>query len=81
MHIVGRLFVGNETWIFESEWGAGGRGVKEKQHGLSTVLGTGTGLVNESGYGGNGDDNAGDHSSGNGGTPKPTANVAATATV
>ncbi|GJT50362.1 hypothetical protein Tco_0976519 [Tanacetum coccineum] len=60
--------------------GGGGRGVKEKQHGLSTVLGTRTGLVNECGYGGNGDGNGGDHSSGNRGTPKPTANVAATAT-
>ncbi|GJR29466.1 retrotransposon protein, putative, unclassified [Tanacetum coccineum] len=72
---------GNETWIFESEGGAGGRGVKEKQHGLSTISGTDTGSVNESGYGGNGDDNVGDHSSGNGGTLKTTANVAATATV
>ncbi|GJX42566.1 reverse transcriptase domain-containing protein [Tanacetum coccineum] len=46
-----------------------------------TSLGTGTGSVNESGYGGNGDGNGGDHSSGNGGTLKPTTNVAATATV
>ncbi|GJY97221.1 hypothetical protein Tco_0514131 [Tanacetum coccineum] len=29
------LCVENKTWLFESEGGGGGRGVKEKQHGLS----------------------------------------------
>ncbi|GJV37900.1 hypothetical protein Tco_1410377 [Tanacetum coccineum] len=84
LHVVGHLCVGNRTWIFELEGGGGGKGVKEKQYGLSTVSGTGTGSVSESGYGGNGgngDGNGGDHSSGNGGTLKPTANVVATATV
>ncbi|GJS07945.1 hypothetical protein Tco_0364741 [Tanacetum coccineum] len=56
----------------------GGRGLKEKHHGLSTISGNSTGSVNEFGYGGNGDGNGGDHSLGNGGTLKPTANVNAT---
>ncbi|GJU39008.1 hypothetical protein Tco_1191965 [Tanacetum coccineum] len=41
----------------------------------------GTGSVNESEYGGNGDADGGAHSSGNGGTPSFIANVATTATV
>nr|GEX44153.1 hypothetical protein [Tanacetum cinerariifolium] len=43
---------------FFSQKGVGGRGVKEKQHGLANDTGTihvGTGSVNESGNGGNGD--------------------------
>ncbi|GJS76916.1 zinc finger, CCHC-type containing protein [Tanacetum coccineum] len=45
------LCVGYGTGVFELERGAGGRGVKEKQHGLDNVTRTlhvGTGLVNES---------------------------------
>ncbi|GJU77187.1 hypothetical protein Tco_1274257 [Tanacetum coccineum] len=36
--IVRRLCVGNETWIFESEGGGGGRGVKVKQYGNGGIL-------------------------------------------
>ncbi|GKC87401.1 hypothetical protein Tco_1148050, partial [Tanacetum coccineum] len=46
---------------------------------LVDVTGSGSATsVQESGYDGNGDGNDGDHSSGNGGTPKPIGNVSPT---